>query len=307
MENLIIDEMLQNYYTKIICIINLTVAIIALPVASSILFSAKSILKTNKTTSLRLILVVISLDVISCLAFITLSISVLIKIDFLTTYPIACKISYFFYDVSILLSLWFLALISLERYLHIVLEVYIPIIIWYIIMGVLLSLITSIGIYTIYINKLEVMPLATYCFLSTTDTPGHVNLMIISIINWISVIIVLFSYVSILILTLKTKLLTKSRNSSQLRRFHKQLNIALLKVVLILSFYLLTNSYETYLELWSTITRMDRSQTEDFLATALQNFNPLINCILLLLINKDISDTLVNWAIQVKDSSNIQY
>jgi hypothetical protein len=289
-----IDLSLKNYYTRITCSINLCVGICALPLASLILVSAKKVLKSNKTTSLRLILIVLCLDIISCFSYIVISISVLAKIDFIAKFPVACTLSYFFFDGSILLSLWFLALVSLERYFHIVLEIQVRPVIWYVIMILLFVIILFVGIFSIATDTFVVMPMAAYCFLSAEDARGHINLLIISVLNWISVLIVLFSYTSILIYTLKIRYLAKSPVINQeLKAFHNQLNLTIIKVILILSFYLLTNSYETYLEVWATITKMDRDQQADFIANALQNFNPLINCILLLLINRDISQYLI--------------
>jgi hypothetical protein len=138
------------------------------------------------------------------------------------------------------------------------------------------------------------MPLKTYCFLSPVDNLGYINLIVISILNWASVIIVAFSYTSILIITIKTKLKTRLSLLVQLKKLNSQLNIAIIRLLLILCFYLLTNSYEAYLESWSILTRLDRSKIEDFISAAIQNFNPLVNCILVLLINKDANTILVD-------------
>jgi uncharacterized protein YsxB (DUF464 family) len=166
-------------------------------------------------------------------------------------------------------------------------------------MGTLLTTIIVIGVLSVISNNFDVMPLGTYCFISSTLIEGQVSLMVISILNWISVITVLISYISILLVAIKTKFATKLSIQAQLKS-NSELNIAIMRVLLILGFYLLTNSYETYLELWSIITKMDRSQESDFIATVLQNFNPLVNCILLLLINNDVSTSLVTWVKDIK-------
>lgn len=289
-----IDVDLESYYIKIICIINLIVAIIALPLSSLILSSARSILSSNSVVSIRLTLVVLCLDILSCLTYIILSIALLLRNDFLDYSPLACNLSFFFYIGSIFLSIWFLAVISLERFLYIVLDISISLLTWLLVMTVLLIILVIIGFYSFFNSIIKVMPLKTYCFLSPVDNLGYINLIVISILNWASVIIVAFSYTSILIITIKTKLKTRLSLLVQLKKLNSQLNIAIIRLLLILCFYLLTNSYEAYLESWSILTRLDRSKIEDFISAAIQNFNPLVNCILVLLINKDANTILVD-------------
>jgi hypothetical protein len=295
-----IDKDTQSYYTRLICIINIVVAAIALPLASIVLLCVRSILKSNSATSLRLVLVVLCLDIITCFTFIVLSIPVLIQRDFLEYYPIACSFSYFFYDGSILLSLWFLAIVSLERFFYIVLEIHISLFKWSIIMCTLLSVVAIIGIYSEIDDTIKVMPLTSYCFVSVRDTQGRINLLILIILNWVSFIITIVSYVSVLILTVKTKWITKITDPAQLKTFNSEMNKVIIRLLLILAFYLLTNGYETYLATWSIITNIERSQKGDYIATSMQNFNPLINCILLLLINKDVGISLFNWIKDIK-------
>ncbi|KXN67688.1 family A G protein-coupled receptor-like protein [Conidiobolus coronatus NRRL 28638] len=277
-------------YTFILSIINLFIGLLGIVVISLILISTRSILKENSTTNLRLVIIVLIVDFITCWTLLLGGLSTAIKPDFFFEFPKICVLGHFIAGGSTFCSIWFLALISFERFCLICLDYKVSNSVWYTMIASLLSLYCGMGIYSLFKNSIEPVTLGVYCFVSPEHSEGLIILFMVCILNCISLLTVLISYLGIGYITLSfTKQQYKfSENKREFTQFKKTLYLAFIKIFLIVTFYLITNSFETYLELLELIKKSNRSHKADLIAAALTNSNPLVNALLLLLINKDV-------------------
>jgi hypothetical protein len=294
-------------FTKQMSIINLTIGLLALPLTILIILSSIPLLRKNSYTNIRLLLVVVGMDLVTCLTFIVGSILTLVDEDFFLTYDIACKIDYFFYDGSILSSTWLLAIVGLERFFNICMQKKFSLKLWYSMVGVLLLFFTGTGVYGLITNSIQPVPMNTYCFVAPSHNEGNKILLVLSIFNWISLITVIVSYTSISLYTYKVNRSTLSHVNQSLKSALKQkYQKTFVKVIALLIFFIITNGYETYLELREFITKSDRSPYEDIVATSIQNLNPLINSILLIAINDSLLKELCKLlGIKFEDSNDL--
>jgi hypothetical protein len=277
-------------YTQILSIINLFIGLLGIVVISLILISTRSILKENSTTNIRLVVIVLVVDFITCWTLLLGGLTTAIKPDFLFEFPKICVLGHFIAGGSTFCSIWFLALISFERFCLICLDYRVPNSVWFTMIFSLLSLYFGMGVYSFFKDSIEPVTLGVYCFVSPEHPEGLIILFMVCILNCISLITVLFSYLGIGYITLSfTNQQSKfSQNKREFSQFKRTLYLAFIKIFLIVTFYLLTNSFETYLELLELIKKSDRSHRADLIAAALTNSNPLVNALLLLLINKDV-------------------
>jgi hypothetical protein len=274
-------------YTVILCCVNLLIGLVGIFIISLIFISIRELIRSSNTT-IKLVQIVLVVDFITCWTLILGPISTFIKPLFLFDFPVFCKLGHFIAGGSTFCSIWFLAIISLERFFLIVMDYKVPNKAWYTVVASLIILYTGMGIYCVFKDSIEPVALGVYCFVSPEHPEGLVLLYIVCIFNIISLLTVLISYICIAYKTLKFKNLSKIRTEGEVKEFQKAMQNACIKIIIIVTFYVLTNSFETYLELFELITKKNRSPLADLVAACLTNSNPLINAVLLLLINKDV-------------------
>ncbi|KXN67687.1 family A G protein-coupled receptor-like protein [Conidiobolus coronatus NRRL 28638] len=250
----------------------------------------RPLLKSNQTTNIRLVLIVLIVDLITCGTLLIEAIAGFIRPDYLFEVPTLCKLAHLFAGGSTFCSIWFLAIVSFERYTHIVLEKTLKNIFWYLIMGVVSCFYIGTSIYSMVEDSIRPNELGVYCFVDSKKAEGKVLFYIVTILNITSIITVVFSYISIAKATLKMKNKAKVSNPERVTDLDRTVTLAFLKIFGIVAFYLITNTFETYLQVYEIFTDSKRSPMMDVISTALINSNPVVNSILLLLINKEVGN-----------------
>ncbi|KXN67684.1 hypothetical protein CONCODRAFT_72795 [Conidiobolus coronatus NRRL 28638] len=278
----------DNPYTLALDIVNLFIGAVGLPITLLIGISMLPLLKSNQTTNIRLVFVVLIIDLVTCVTLILETIASFIRPDYLTAYPALCNLAHLVAGGSTFCSIWFLAIVSFERYCHIVLEKRVKNFVWYGLMTLVSLMYIGVSIYSMIANSIKTNLLGVYCFVSAELTEGKVLFYIVTILNLTSILTVIFSYVSIALVTLKMKKRAKMTNPEQIKDFNNAITVAFLKIFVIVVFYLITNCCETYLQIYEIITGNTRSDLVDVISTSLINSNPIVNSILLLLINKEV-------------------
>jgi hypothetical protein len=250
----------------------------------------RPLLRSNQTTNIRLVLIVLIVDLITCGTLLIESIAGFIRPDYLFKVPMLCNLAHLFAGGSTFCSIWFLAIVSFERYTHIVLEKTLKNIYWYLIMVVVSCFYVGTSIYSMVADSIEPNKLGVYCFVRSDEPEGKVLFYIVTILNIVSILTVVFSYVSIAKTTLKMKNKAKVANPERVTDLDKTITMAFLKIFVIVAFYLITNSFETYLQVYEIFSKVQRGPLTDVISTALINSNPVVNSILLLLINKEVGN-----------------
>jgi hypothetical protein len=278
----------NNPYTLALDIVNLFIGAVGLPITILIGISMLPLLKSNQTTNIRLVFVVLVIDLITCFTLILETIASFLNPTYLTDYPALCNLAHLVAGGSTFCSIWFLAIVSFERYCHIVLEKRVKNFVWYGLMAIVSLMYICISIYSMVADSIRTNSLGVYCFVSAELMQGKILFYVVTILNLSSILTVIFSYISIALVTLKMKKRAKMTNPEQIKDFNNAITVAFLKIFVIVIFYLITNCCETYLQIYEIITGNTRTDLVDVISTSLINSNPIVNSILLLLINKEV-------------------
>jgi hypothetical protein len=197
-----------------------------------------------------------------------------------------------------LISGYFLAVMSIERFLLICLNIKLSIYIWYFILAlaVLPQYITAI--IAAYAGLAIVVKMKVYCTFVPKGS-GYIVYFIINIMFIISVISVLFSYIGIMIVKYKQCLNQLNLNIPK-EKVYRECRSTIFKSLLYIILYLIIFSGKIYSLAYEMITGIKRTILMDTIATCLIACSSFINAVILLYMNQEVRKSFIELSCKIR-------
>jgi hypothetical protein len=258
-----------------------------------LLYSSFRVFKKSSSPHLKISFAILILDSILSLVMIIMGISAKVNGKYLATHTWFCGIVDIFYIGSTYISIWYVALMSLERGLLIIHKISFPVWLW---VGIMISeviIFLIINIISISFNQMGLAELAIYC-MSTPDQPiGYVTIMWYFAMMCMSLLLVIYSYTGIAVMQ-------RQRAWKDIRELNmdkndtlRKANNIIRKVLILLFLFLACNMLEIINTIIELTTGKVRSAAADFASIVMINFNPIINCIILIQFHESIKLSLI--------------
>jgi hypothetical protein len=290
--NLFIYAHRPKYYIPL-AIIFIIFGIIGISLTFILLISCWNLIKKFKKSNLKISLIILVSDLLTSLSFFILGIMALSNGKLLAQSRAFCSIMDLFYIGSTYISIWLVALMSLERGLIIIHGITLPSSVWISLMTFEFLYYYTINLISIGYHEIGLAHLAIYCMSTPVNMLGYLTICSYALLFVISFSLVIYSYIGIAIIQRK-------RAWNDIRELHIPKSIALdqstrtmSKVILLLVLYLLANSLELFNTILEIYTRKTRPVLLDFISTCLMNFNPIINSLLLIQFQDQVKHTLL--------------
>ncbi|KXN64679.1 hypothetical protein CONCODRAFT_14125 [Conidiobolus coronatus NRRL 28638] len=258
-----------------------------------VLHSSLRVFKKCRSPHLKISFAILILDFILCLVMIVMGISANVNGKYLATHTWFCGFVDIFYIGSTYISIWYVALMSLERGLLIIHKISFPLWLWIAIMISEVMIFLVLNIFSISFNQMGLAELAIYC-ISTPDRPtGYITIIWYFAMMCINLLIVTYSYTGIAIMQRRRawkdiRELNMDKNDT-LRRA----NSIIKKVLFLLFLFLACNMLEIINTVIELSTSKARSAAADFASIMMLNCNPIINCIILIQFHESIKISLI--------------
>jgi hypothetical protein len=254
--------------------------------------SIRVFLKT-KNPNLKISFAILVTDLIFSIMLVTLGISAFINGNYLATNSWYCGLVDILYMGTNYISIWYVALMSLDRGLLIIHKINLPMKFWLSVMACELILFLILNIISISLNQMGLANLATYC-MSTPDYPtGYVTIIWYCIMMVVSLAFVIYSYIGIAVFQRRKAWRDIRELNLDKDETLKLANRIITKVIILLFLFLFSNLTEIINTMYETITGRTRSSTVDFWSIILLNFNPTINCVILIQFQEPVKNSLL--------------
>ncbi|KXN66209.1 hypothetical protein CONCODRAFT_11998 [Conidiobolus coronatus NRRL 28638] len=293
-ENQEIDEGLRTgvIIHKFVC------AVLGLLINAPIIFILAKRLTKNSHVDIKLCAIVAAADVLTCLCLIFRSIFSKFPYDIFEVHHAWCTFDALVTAQLTIFSSYFLAIMSIERFLLICLNISLSIYIWYTIL--------AIGVFPYYISACisAYYGLATltaakiYCSF-TPQGPAHVTFLLINILFYLSLFLVIFSYIGIMIMKYKQCLNQLNLNIPK-EQVYRECRSTIFKSFLYIILYLLVFSGKIYSVTYIIITGKPRTMLMDIIATCLVSFSSFVNAVILLYMNQEVRKSFMELMYKVK-------
>jgi hypothetical protein len=272
----------------------LVVGSLQLPLTLMLLISSFKLIFKKFTSNLTIGTCVLIIDFINVCSI--LSIGLLSQIDgyYLPNHQLLCDFNAIIYVGSVYISSWYVALLSLERGLLLIHKVKLSLKFWITAIIIEFFYFMICNLVTIVNGEMQIMMLAVYCLGNPEVIFGYFTIVSYAVMMWLNVIIVCYSYTGIAI-TQRLFCYSQIRELNlDKKEAIKENNILIGKVLIILTLYLLTNTFELANTTMELITGVTRLPICDLISTILISLNPLVNSILLLHFQKDIQECFIS-------------
>ncbi|KXN65060.1 family A G protein-coupled receptor-like protein [Conidiobolus coronatus NRRL 28638] len=280
-QNLSIYAHRPKYYIPL-AVIFVIFGIIGISLTLILFISCYNIIKKFKKSNLKISLIILVSDLLTSVSFLILGLSALLNGRTLAESRAFCSVMDLFYIGSTYISIWLVALMSLERGLIIIHGITLPSSVWISLMAFEFLYYYVINLISIGFYEIGLANLAIYCMSTPVNLLGYLTICSYALLFIISFSLVIYSYIGIAIIQRK-------RAWNDIRELHIPKTIALDqstrtmgKVILLLVLYLLANSLELFNTILEIYTHKTRSVLLDFISTCFMNFNPIINSLLLI-------------------------
>ncbi|KXN66930.1 hypothetical protein CONCODRAFT_11098 [Conidiobolus coronatus NRRL 28638] len=201
-----------------------------------------------------------------------------------------CQVDYFFFIGSVFLSVWLLAVVSIERVIVVIFHrkptwLFLSSLILFFAIFYLFTF-----IYGLLTDTIKPSRLWNYCFITAESKAGGVILSMISILSTLTILIVIISYTSIAIYVLKVNLDVRNKTTEYGNGSSKNIRRAFIRMILTVIAYIITNSFEIGLELREISVLQERSLLEELICSVMQMFNVMVNSTIILISNEQASE-----------------
>ncbi|KXN66211.1 family A G protein-coupled receptor-like protein [Conidiobolus coronatus NRRL 28638] len=197
-----------------------------------------------------------------------------------------------------LISGYFLAVMSIERFLLICFNIKLSIYIWYFILASAALPQYIIATVAAYNGLAIIVKIKVYCTFVPKGA-GYIVYLIINIMFVLSVISVLFSYIGIMISKYKQCLNQLNLNVPK-EKVYKECRSTIFKSLLYIILYLIIFSGKIYSLAYEMITGFKRTILMDLIATCLIACSSFINAVILLYMNQEVRKSFIELVCKVK-------
>jgi hypothetical protein len=201
-----------------------------------------------------------------------------------------CQVDYFFFIGSLFLSVWLLAVVSIERVIVVIFHRKLT---WPAVLSLIIfffSYYLFTFIYGLLTDAIKPSKLWNYCFINAESKAGYAILSMISILSTLTIFIVAISYISIGIYVLKVSLGIRNKTIQSSNTASKNIKKVFIRMMLTVIAYMITNSFEIGLELREISILQERTPLEELVCSVMQNFNVMVNSTIILISNEQVSE-----------------
>jgi hypothetical protein len=250
-------------------------------------------LKKSKSATLKISLGILITDVIFCTMLLLMGVTANINGEYIASHSWLCGLYDIFYMGSKYISIWYVTLLSLERGLLIIYKFSIPLWFWLGVMAAELLGFLILNIISISLNQMGLAELAISCMSSPNYPAGYATIVWYNIMMVFSLVVAMSSYIGIAVAQ-------RMKAWKDIRELHmdkentlKQANRTVKRVLILLFLYLACNLIEIINIAYEFFTGYTRSGAADFAAIVMINFNPTINCVILVSFHEHIKSSLL--------------
>jgi hypothetical protein len=293
-ENLVIDEELRTgiLIHQFIC------AVLGLLINTPILFILVKKLAKKSHVDTKLCAMVTVADILTCLFIIFRAIFAKFPYNIFEVHHAWCTFDMLTTAQLPIFSSYFLAIMSIERFLLICFNIHLSIYVWYIFLAIgILPYFISLCI-SAYYGLAALTSIKVYCTL-IIQGPAQVTLILINILFYLSLFLVLFSYIGIMIMKCKQCLNQLNLNMPK-EQVYRECRSTVFKSFLYIALYLLIFSGKIYSFAYMIITGKPRTMLMDIMATCLITFSSFVNAVILLYMNQDVRKSFMELLYKVK-------
>jgi hypothetical protein len=201
---------------------------------------------------------------------------------YLATSDWFCGLIDILYGFGSILSMLYTALLSMERGLLIIHNTSLPIWVWLLAMAIDFAGLLVFNLISINLDHMGLAELAIYCMVNPEYITGYITLIWYFAVMSVGLLMVCYSYVGIAIVQRRKAWQDIRELNVNKDETLKQANKIIYKVLFLLILYLACNLTEIINTVCELITGETRSATADFVSIVMLNFNPKINCLILI-------------------------
>jgi hypothetical protein len=250
-------------------------------------------LKKSRSPTLKISFAILITDVVFCTMLLLMGVTANINGKYIASHSWLCGLCDIFYMGSKYISIWYVTLLSLERGLLIVYKITFPIWFWLGVMAAELLGFLILNIISISLNQMGLAELAISCMSTPDYTAGYVTIVWYNIMMVFSLIVAISSYIGIGVAQRKKAWKDIKDLHMDKEETLKQANRTVKRVLILLFLYLACNSIEIINIAYEFFTGYTRSAEADFAAIVMINFNPTVNCVILISFHEHIKSSLL--------------
>jgi hypothetical protein len=293
-ENLIIDEELRTgvLIHKFIC------AVLGLLINIPIFFILAKKLTKNSHVDIKLCAIVLVADILTCICLIFRSIFAKFPYNIFEVHHSWCTFDVLITGQLTLFSSYFLAIMSIERFLLVCFNINFSMYVWYVILAIAILPYYIMVIICAYQGLATLTVIRIYCVFKLQG-PAHISIILINILFYLSLFLVLFSYIGIMIMKYKQCLSQLSLNIPK-KQVYRECRSTVFKSFLYIILYLLIYSGKIYSYAYTMITGKSRTLLMDIIATCLLSLSSFVNAVILLYMNQEVRKSFIELIYKVK-------
>jgi hypothetical protein len=213
--------------------------------------------------------------------------------EYLPTHSWFCGFLDIVYSGGTYLSIWYVALLSLERGLLIIHKIHLPIWIWISIMISEFIIFLVFNLISVSLDQVGLAELAIYCMATPDYSIGYITVMLYFVMMCLCLLTILYSYVGIAIIQRRRAWNDIRELNMDKNETLKQANKIIGKVFFLLFLFLACNLTEIINSIIELVTDVTRSSAADFSSIIMLNINPIANCIVLIQFHQSIKLSLL--------------